>query len=286
MRHISPKILEDPWYTSLTLLERQAWIGLLLTVDDQGRFIANPTLIRSKVFPTDDFVVSDIENVIQVLLSGKKVHLYEVDGVRYGQIINWWKYQRNTEFMAPSKYPAPKGWADCWRVNSKGHKFNLSSNWDTRGGGWISEIVENDSQHSATLDNPHDNPCDNPRDIPGELQRSLYVNDNDKVNENDNVSTTSDGEVFRAYSDNFGAITAMTADELIDLEKTYTREWVLLAMQEAVKSEARNLKYVGAILKRWKVEGLGSKKEKGKGTPIVVQDQAKATVERLAKSGW
>jgi DnaD/phage-associated family protein len=242
MRHISPEILVDPWYTSLSLMERQAWFGLLLTVDDQGRFIAISALIRSRIFPSDDIALSEIENAIQTFSHGEKLFLYEVDGVRYGQLVNWWKYQQASNFMARSKYPAPEGWADCWRVNSKGNKVDMSGNWEQKGG-WI------------------DFPAREPTRVPFQEATQVATSDpsqyvKDKENDDDNKSTAVAGDVFRVYSSNIGILTPLVADELKDLEGTYSREWVVMAIQEAVRSEARNLKYVGAILKRWKVEGL------------------------------
>jgi DnaD/phage-associated family protein len=68
--------------------------------------------------------------------------------------------------------------------------------------------------------------------------------------------------VFEFYSSNFGALTSFTSDILKDMEDTYTSEWVIAALSEAVASEARNLKYAEAILKRWRTEGFQSKKQK------------------------
>jgi DnaD/phage-associated family protein len=71
--------------------------------------------------------------------------------------------------------------------------------------------------------------------------------------------------LFALYSENFGALTSMIGDEINDLEQTYTAEWVKAAFVEAVSNEARNLKYVAAILKRWKTEGFKSRKEASHG---------------------
>jgi len=66
--------------------------------------------------------------------------------------------------------------------------------------------------------------------------------------------------VFEFYSANIGALTAFTAETLKDLEQTYSEEWTLAALSEAVASEARNLKYAEAILRRWKTDGFQSRK--------------------------
>ena len=63
------------------------------------------------------------------------------------------------------------------------------------------------------------------------------------------------------YQRNFGALTSAIADDLNSLEADYGPEWLQAAMTEALRSEARNLKYVAAILKRWKRDGFNTKRE-------------------------
>jgi DnaD/phage-associated family protein len=67
---------------------------------------------------------------------------------------------------------------------------------------------------------------------------------------------------MKFYSDNIGSLTPMIAAELADLEREYSPGWVVAALEEAVRHEARNLKYAHAVLKRWKTDGFGSRKGK------------------------
>ena len=74
------------------------------------------------------------------------------------------------------------------------------------------------------------------------------------------------GAVFREYEANIGALTPMIADRIGDLIDHYPRDWISAAFREAVAHEARNLKYVEAILKRWKTDGFrSSSKQKQNG---------------------
>ncbi len=57
------------------------------------------------------------------------------------------------------------------------------------------------------------------------------------------------GKVCTAYEQEFGALTPMIADAVKDSVDTYTAEWVLEAMDIAVKSNVRSWKYVEGILK-------------------------------------
>lgn len=64
---------------------------------------------------------------------------------------------------------------------------------------------------------------------------------------------------YGIYEANIGALTPMIADSLAADVADYSDAWVCDAIREAVKSNARNLKYAEAILKRWQQEGRGSR---------------------------
>jgi DNA replication protein len=63
--------------------------------------------------------------------------------------------------------------------------------------------------------------------------------------------------VFTIYEQNIGPLTPHIADSLRDFEQTYPEEWIVEAIEIAVKQNKRNLAYCEAILKRWQVEGRG-----------------------------
>jgi len=89
---------------------------------------------------------------------------------------------------------------------------------------------------------------------------------------NNTINTTtnnSDDGVFRkivqAFEQNgFGTINFTTKEMLVNLIEVYSSEWVLDAIEVAVKSNVRRLNYVEGILERWKVEGKGIEKPKPK----------------------
>lgn len=64
----------------------------------------------------------------------------------------------------------------------------------------------------------------------------------------------------RLYEENIGLTTPVVADKLNDLLRTYPVSWFEEALKEAVGSEHRNLKYIEAILERWKAEGFQAPK--------------------------
>jgi len=68
--------------------------------------------------------------------------------------------------------------------------------------------------------------------------------------------------VFRLYEENIGPLTPMIADTLKDAEETYETDWIIDALELAVKNNKRNWKYMEAILKRWKEEGRAEKQDR------------------------
>jgi len=123
---------ESDSYASLNYRQRDLWIGLICTADDQGRHKGSPALIRSKVWPCDDITLDEVKKDIDALINVDYIILYENDGSQYIQIINWWKYQQ-MQWAGPSDYPAPDGWIDRMRYHSKGRQI-VQENWDSKGG--------------------------------------------------------------------------------------------------------------------------------------------------------
>lgn len=78
------------------------------------------------------------------------------------------------------------------------------------------------------------------------------------------VADTSQPNLFKLYEDNFGALTPMIAEVLKADLQTYPAEWIEAAMREAVDYNARNWKYVQAILRNWQEKGRKQTNEEGK----------------------
>ncbi len=70
-------------------------------------------------------------------------------------------------------------------------------------------------------------------------------------------------KISNLYEDNIGRLTPTIAERLKDIVGEYEEGWFEEALKEAVGLEHRNLKYIEAILERWKVEGFKTPKQKG-----------------------
>jgi hypothetical protein len=131
-RLITSAIFKDEFFGgTLGMFERCLWIGLFATcADDQGRFVDNPIVIRSDVFPYDDLPVADIEKALVMFANEGKIQRYTVGKKKYIQLLNWWEHQQ-PQWAMPSPYPAPPGWDDRIRSNIKGKYICI--NWHTKG---------------------------------------------------------------------------------------------------------------------------------------------------------
>ena len=74
------------------------------------------------------------------------------------------------------------------------------------------------------------------------------------------VSETSN--IFNLYEENIGALTPLIVDALIELENSYTYNWIEDAFRIAVENNKRSLRYIEAILDRWQREGRDDKKDR------------------------
>lgn len=68
--------------------------------------------------------------------------------------------------------------------------------------------------------------------------------------------------IFRLYEDHIGPLTPMIAENLREAEQYYPLEWVEDAIRLAVENNARNWRYVNAILVRWKEKGRDERKNR------------------------
>jgi DnaD/phage-associated family protein len=68
--------------------------------------------------------------------------------------------------------------------------------------------------------------------------------------------------IFKMYEENIGPITPLMADVLKQDELTYPDVWISDAIEIAVTHNARNWKYIQAILNRWQSKGRGNEQNR------------------------
>jgi DNA replication protein len=68
--------------------------------------------------------------------------------------------------------------------------------------------------------------------------------------------------IFELYEEHIGVLTPMIADALREAEDTYPPSWIEDAFRIAVENNARNWRYISAILNRWQVEGRDEREDR------------------------
>jgi len=78
-----------------------------------------------------------------------------------------------------------------------------------------------------------------------------------KINNSSCSSNSTDmGEIYKYYEQaGFGVINGKVAEFLDAMVEVYSKEWVIKAIDQAVKNAKYNLKYVEGILQNWKRNG-------------------------------
>jgi DnaD/phage-associated family protein len=61
--------------------------------------------------------------------------------------------------------------------------------------------------------------------------------------------------IFVLFEQNIGPLTPLIADQLRDLEKEYSAQWVEEAIKQAAFSHVNSLNYIIGVLKRWQRDG-------------------------------
>ena len=79
-------------------------------------------------------------------------------------------------------------------------------------------------------------------------------------------------DIFSMYESNIGVIYPMAAERLKDIAIEYPEDWIAEAFREAVLHNSRNIKYIEAILRRWRDDGRGTREPGGNTGTISVSE--------------
>jgi DnaD/phage-associated family protein len=277
-RNLDPQIIIDPWFIELNDRARLGWMMLILNgADDQGRFLLNGRLMKSMLFPADDLPATEVLSMLEGFARDGKIYAYEKDGVSYGQIVRWWKFQIGSEWMAPSRHPAPEGWLDRWRIHAKGGKglIDTSADWsDRQKCGFVRQAS---AQTEGSGIPAHDTPGfpgagigsgsgrQQGKWLPGCLPDSeVKVKDEGKDKEEGELDNVVDSppppavsleNPYTVYEQNIGPLSAAVSERMKLAETDYSSAWVVDAIRLAALRNKRRWDYVHGILRNWQRDG-------------------------------
>jgi hypothetical protein len=150
-RNIKPAFFKNDALAELGFGERLLFIGLWCMADREGRLEYRPKKIKMELFPADNV---DIEAGLDDLARQGFVLIYDANGQRYIQIVNFKKHQRPHRNEVESTIPAPTAEGSTTKVESEtdqGSKSdeprNVSLRPDT--GYRIPDVLIPDTQKNA-----------------------------------------------------------------------------------------------------------------------------------------
>lgn len=107
IRTIKPEFFTSLTIADLTPEQRLTFIGLWTHVDDDGRCVDDPRLIKAAVWPLDDRTAADVEKDLRVLTESSLIARYTLKQKRYLAVTGWYEHQKINR-PTESKLPAPE----------------------------------------------------------------------------------------------------------------------------------------------------------------------------------
>ena len=105
-RMIDPGIWQSEDFGKLSNLAKIIFIGLFSLADDEGRGRANPTYLKSSLFPyNEDMRSADVEKALYEISLNMSVIFYSCDGSNYYSLLSWDTFQK-IDKATDSKIPA------------------------------------------------------------------------------------------------------------------------------------------------------------------------------------
>lgn len=104
-RNIKPGFFKNEDLVEIDPIGRLLFIGLWMMADREGRLEDRPRRIKMEVFPGDN---CDVDELLNDLQHWGFIVRYEVDGVRYIQVLNFQKHQNPNPKEVASVIPAPQ----------------------------------------------------------------------------------------------------------------------------------------------------------------------------------
>ena len=237
-RMMAKSVIETDMFMDMPMSTQCLYFHLLLRADDDG-FIRNPSAIRRETgCSQDDFKLLVAKQYIIPFESGVIV-------IRHWKIHNYIRKDRYNETDCPEK--------DELELDaSNAYKIKASSGSDTNGTPMVYQ-TDTDCQ-------PNDNHVVDEMDTQVRLGKVRLVTTTTTAREDDDWK-----KVAESFSKNVHPISgAIERDRLIDLMDSFSSDWLLAAIDEAVVSSngGISIKYLASILERWKREGFRSERKK------------------------
>lgn len=120
---------------------------------------------------------------------------------------------------------------------------------------------------------------------PGGIISLNAMRDGQEIPAKNLPGVTRQANIFTLYEQNIGLLTPIVSELLMSMERDYPTEWIVEAFAVGVKMNKRNLKYIEAILQRWKEEGRGQKPARPDAEKSDPGDDTRRKLDKFLKAG-
>ena len=238
------KFVEWEWYSDVNC--KVVFLHLLLTANTrakrwQGREVGIGEVITGRNVLADEvgLSVQQVRTALKKLSDSGEIEIENTNRFSHIKIINFSKYQKK-EKNQPSNN----------QVESQEPQGFESG-----------EICEVNQQ--ITNNQPTDNQqITTPKELKNERIKEYKIIDDGAYynNINNNIKApappSESGEVFKSYEQNIGVISPIVVDILKDRIQSQGAELVMLAITEAVKNNAKTIRYIEKVLNAWDNDGI------------------------------
>lgn len=248
-RLIYPEFFDDPDIYKLEPVERYLLLGMLIyCADDYGRLRGDPAYLRKQIFGYDvEITTEEVQNwrdhILDVM---QNIHKYQEEGESYLVFIKWFDWQKHRRYTE-STLPDPSRDEPCL------------SDYFRR----VDEIMEEKRTRSGGSQTRSDVGRTGSAVVKGSVVKRSVVK----------CSKVKGSEVNSCYSKTVklyeqvigGTLSPMIAEDLGEYGDKVSIEWMTAAFKIADERNARNWRYVKAILDRWIAEGKMSDERRSDG---------------------
>ena len=238
------KFVEWEWYSDVNC--KVVFLHLLLTANHkvkrwQGREIGVGEVVTGRNALAEDvgLTVQQVRTALKKLSDSGEIVVEHTNRFSLIKIVNFQKYQEKSKNQPTNNQVRD---LEAQGFESGGtHKVNQQ----------ITNKQPTDNQQITT-----------PKEIKNDRNIEYKIIDDGAYynNINNNIKApappSESGEVFKSYEQNIGVISPIVVDILKDRIQSQGAELVMLAITEAVKNNAKTIRYIEKVLNAWDNDGI------------------------------
>lgn len=269
-RMFAKSVIDSDLFLDMPPTTQTLYFHLAMRADDDG-FINNPKRIQRMIGASDDDM--------RILIAKRFILIFESGVI----VIRHWKLHN---YIRQDRYQA----TNC----DEKEQIELTAKKTYELKEPTEEAKNTRSTNGMTGGRPSDIPSgrqvvapgkDRVRDSIGYIAAAARTRDT--TSESDcQVIDEELSKCVKLFEDNIHALTSIERDGLLDLYDKYQGEWLSEAIKEATVSNGRSLRYIQAVLERWKIDGFKVKRVAGNGRRFSSNAQQHTENSARAAAKW